>query len=94
MELNNSIIIVFLLAVIVILIFSNISVSMGNPDYPLNQQMYQQMYQPGTQQINQLPTQTPVSSTYNRKNDELLSNDVKKQLNILQNQFYLNNCKA
>ncbi len=27
------------------------------------------------------------------KTEDLLSNDVKKQLNILENQFYLNTCK-
>ena len=48
-------------------------------------------------QINNiLPTPSitnSVSYVNHTKSDELLSNDVKKQLNILENQFYLNTCK-
>jgi hypothetical protein len=95
MEFNNSIIITVLLVIIVILIFSNITFSMGSSsDYTQNQQYQPQQYQDQLSRNNtRNPTQTPSVTKMNYKNDVLLSNDVKKQLNILNDQFYLNNCK-
>lgn len=34
-----------------------------------------------------------VSYLNHNQPDDLISNDVKKQLNVLENQFYLNTCK-
>ncbi len=84
MELNESLIITFLLIVIVVLIFSNITVSLGDSSdtvQPLN--------------TNTKPSVIKSKSPpklYN-VNAGLISNDVKKQLNTLNNQFYFNDCR-
>ncbi len=87
MEINEYVIITILIVIIIILIFSNITVSMGDSDTkPQNI----------TTMNNILPTPSitrSVSYLNHRSSDDLLSNDVKKQLNILENQFYLNTCK-
>jgi hypothetical protein len=82
MELNESLIITFLLIVIVILIFSNISVSLGDSSSTTENQ-------PGNTKS---PVATEPPKLYNVSSD-LLSNDVKKQLNTLNNQFYFNDCR-
>jgi hypothetical protein len=83
MELNESLIITFLLIVIVVLIFSNITVSLGNSSDNNNQNQ---------------PSKTKKPVVMNRPklynvNNDLISNDVKKQLNTLNNQFYFNDCR-
>jgi hypothetical protein len=83
MELNESLIITFLLIVIVVLIFSNISVSLGDSSDSNNQN------QPSNTKA---PVATERPKLYKVDND-LLSNDVKKQLNTLNNQFYFNDCR-
>ena len=84
MELNESLIITFLLIVIVILIFSNITVSLGNSDNNTQNQ---------TRNV-KTPDVTKRPTLYKYKvNNDLLSDDVKKQLNTLNNQFYFNDCR-
>jgi hypothetical protein len=84
MEINEYVIITILIVIIIILIFSNITVSMGDSEN-------KQSEMPPMNNI--LPTPAMKSYVNYIKNDDLLSNDVKKQLNILENQFYLNTCK-
>ncbi len=87
MERLEYLIISFLAIVIVVLIFSNITVSLG--DCSSN----------NVPVVTGTPTYqpTPTSNTLLRNSgvlpgtSELLSNDVKKQLNSLHNQFYFNN---
>ena len=86
MELNESLIITFLLIVIVILIFSNITVSLGDSS-STNESTNSN--QPGNTKS---PVATKRPKLYN-VNSDLLSNDVKKQLNTLNNQFYFNDCR-
>jgi hypothetical protein len=95
MELNETLIITFLLVVIIILIFSKISVSLGNlgndnNTVDLQSQQYQNQYQNKKQYQKHNITQSP---TYNDNMNDLLSNDVKKQLDTLENQFYFNDCR-
>jgi hypothetical protein len=89
MERLEYLIISFLAIVIVVLIFSNITVSLGdcssnNVPVVTGTPTYQ-------------PAPSPTSNTLLRntgvlsETSELLSNDVKKQLNSLHNQFYFNN---
>ncbi len=91
MELNETLIITFLVFVIIILIFSKISISLGNSsnyDDTLNLQSQQQSQK--SQQYQNIIS----SPTYNNNNmNDLLSNDVKKQLDALENQFYFNDCR-
>ena len=87
MELNEHIIISFLLVVIVILIFSKISISTGSSDSTEEDVPTQAPTQPAKN-----ITQPPPYSPFNPQNSELLSEDVKKQLNDLNNQFYTNIC--
>jgi hypothetical protein len=101
MELNESLIITFLLIVIVILIFSNITVSLGNTqtqvqydNTPIDMKDTKNNMAVGNAyRNNPMPSPTSSSLKANRTmdNDDLLSNDVKKQLNSLHDQFYFNN---
>jgi len=87
MQINEYVVITILLVIIIILIFSNITVSMGDSE---NKQI------DILRANNILPTPSitrSVSYINSTQNSDLLSNDVKKQLNILENQFYLNTCK-
>jgi hypothetical protein len=88
MQINEYVVITILIVIIIILIFSNITVSMGESE---NKQI-------DVSRVNNiLPTPSITRSVsylnHNIETQDLLSNDVKKQLNILENQFYLNTCK-
>jgi hypothetical protein len=86
MQIDEYVVITILLVIIIILIFSNITVSMG--DYE-NKQF-------DVSKVNNIlptPSITRSASYVNIQTEDLLSNDVKKQLNILEKQFYLNTCK-
>jgi hypothetical protein len=95
MELNETLIITFLLVVIIILIFSKISISLGNlgnDNNTVDLQSQQNQYQKQYQKQNQYQNIT-LAPTYNDNMNDLLSNDVKKQLDTLENQFYFNDCR-
>ncbi len=83
MEIKETLVITFLIVIIIILIFSKISVSLSGSGDSGNNNMY------ASQNKNVMLTPAP---TYNNVND-LISNDVKKQLNSLHNQFYFNDCR-
>ncbi len=86
MEIKETLVITFLIVIIIILIFSKISVSLsgsGDSGDSGRNNMY------ASQNKNVILTPAP---TYNNVND-LISNDVKKQLNSLHNQFYFNDCR-
>ena len=87
MELNEHIIISFLLVVIVILIFSKISISTGSSDSTEEADTTPTPTQPV-----KIITQPPAYSPFNPQSSELLTEDVKKQLSDLNNQFYTNIC--
>ena len=83
MEIKETLVITFLIVIIIILIFSKISVSLSGSGVSGSNNMY------ASQNKNVMLTPAP---TYNNVND-LISNDVKKQLNSLHNQFYFNDCR-
>ncbi len=93
MELNEHIVISFLLVVIVILIFSKISISTGlSGDSSDSSDSSIETPTPTKQQM---PIMEPTITTpYDPMNDSLLSDDFKKQLRDLDNQFYTNVCRA
>jgi hypothetical protein len=90
MELNEHIVISFLLVVIVILIFSKISISTGlmSDSTSTEQSPSETPTQPAKINIQQ----SKMSSSFEPQNSDLLSDDFKKQLNDLNNQFYTNVC--
>jgi hypothetical protein len=93
MELNEHIVISFLLVVIVILIFSKISISTGKVSGDSSNSSDSSMETPKPTQ--KIPIMQPtVSTPYNPMNDSLLTDDFKKQLRALDNQFYTNVCRA
>jgi hypothetical protein len=89
MELNEHIVISFLLVVIVILIFSKISISTGSSSDSTEESPTQGPTQPVKINIQQ---DVKSSSAFDPQSSDLLSDDVKKQLNDLNNQFYTNIC--
>lgn len=88
MELNEHIIISFLLVVIVILIFSKISISTGT-----NDSTEEDIPTQSPTQTAKIITQPPAYSPFDPQSSELLTEDVKKQLSDLNNQFYTNICR-
>ncbi len=88
MELNEHIVISFLLVVIVILIFSKISISTGSIS-----DSTQESSTPTPTQSVKINIQKGPKSPFDPQDSELLSSDVKKQLNDLNNQFYTNICR-
>jgi hypothetical protein len=84
MEIKESIVIGFLLVVIVILIFSNISVSFGASEDGSN-----------SNGKSPIPTNkiTPAPTKFDPSKSDLLSNDIKKQLNELDSMYYSSTCK-
>ncbi len=92
MELNEHIVISFLLVVIVILIFSKISISTGlSADSSEDTSMAtEQPTQPA--KINIQSQLDGPKIPYDPQRNDLLSDDFKKQLRDLNNQFYTNTC--
>lgn len=86
MEIKETLVITFLIVIIIILIFSKISVSLSGSGDSGSNNIYASKNQ--NMPINMASIPTP---TYNV--NDLISNDVKKQLNSLHNQFYFNNCR-
>ena len=93
MELNQKIIIGFLVIVILILIFSKISVGFsGDQTNIINDQL--QQLQNKIENVGKLnTTNTSGPSGFDPKNSGLLSNDFKKQLDEIENKFYYDNCR-
>ncbi len=95
MELNQKIVIGFLVIVILILIFSKISVGFsGDQTNLINDQL--QKLQNKIENVGKLDSTNPTStmpSGYDPKNSGLLSNDFKKQLDEIENKFYYDNCR-
>ncbi len=88
MEITESAIIGFLLVVIIILIFSQISVSFGSSTDNSETSSNVPITPSPTNRI------TPAPTKFDPQNSDLLSNDVKKQLKELDAMYYINSCKA
>lgn len=97
MEINTNIIIGLLFIVILVLLFSNISVSLES-DQINNTSEYER---PVINNNYNHPVNNPSSGrsvTFNEtrglpKKDNYMSNNLRKQLNSMENKFYYNNCR-
>ena len=85
MEIKETLVITFLIVIIIILIFSKISVSLSGSDSGYNNNIYASQNRNQNQLVNMMSSPTPAYNV-----NDLISNDVKKQLNTLNNQFYVN----
>lgn len=88
MEIKESIVIGFLLVIIIILIFSNISVTLGSSDDTSSSNENSGNTPSPTNKI-----KSPEPTKFNPQNSDLLSNDIKKQLKELDTMYYTNTCK-
>jgi len=100
MELNQKIIIGFLVIVILILIFSKISIGFSGDQTNLINDQLQQLQNKIENAGKLNPTNTTSGSSgsygpsgFDPKNSGLLSNDFKKQLDEIENKFYYDNCR-
>ncbi len=100
MELNESIILGFLIIVILILIFSKISIGSTTDESALIaeelKRIEERLIKP-TNAVTSIPTNsvsnTTTSTSFDLRNSELLSPEFKKQYDDLQNRFYYDNCR-
>ena len=97
MELNQKIVIGFLVIVILILIFSKISIGFSGDQTNLINDQLQQLQNKIENAGKLNPTNTTLGSSgsygFDAKNSGLLSNDFKKQLDEIENKFYYDNCR-
>lgn len=95
MELNQKIVIGFLVIVILILIFSKISIGFSGDQTNLINDQLQQLQNKieNAGKINPTNTISSMPSGFDPKNSGLLSNDFKKQLDEIENKFYYDNCR-
>ena len=88
MEINETLVISFLVVVILILIFSKITVGSSNDESSVIENKLKEME-------NKLIASKPVNTPkFDAKGSELLSPEFKKQLDEIENKFYYNNCGA
>lgn len=86
MEINETLVITFLVVVILILIFSKITVGTSNDESSVIENKLKEME-------HKLIAVKPVNTTkFDPKGSELLSPEFKKQLDEIENKFYYNNC--
>ena len=90
MEIKESVIIGFLLVIVIILIFSNISVSFGESSETSSTSEKSGGVSSPT---NKTTTPQPTPTKFDPQNSDLLSNDIKKQLKELDAMYYTNKCK-
>jgi hypothetical protein len=85
MEINETLTISFLIVVILILIFSKITIGTGEESSVIENKL--------KQMENKLIAAKSVNSTkFDPKGSELLSPEFKKQLDEIESKFYYNNC--
>ncbi len=89
MEIKESVIIGFLLVIIIILIFSNISVTFGSSEDDSSSSG-----KSGSSPTNKPIPSQPKPTKFDPQNSDLLSNDIKKQLKELDSMYYTNQCKV
>lgn len=95
MELNQKIVVGFLVIVILILIFSKISVGFSGDQTNLINDQLQQLQNKieNVGKLNPTNITSSIPSGFDPKNSGLLSNDFKKQLDEIENKFYYDNCR-
>jgi hypothetical protein len=89
MEINETLVITFLVVVILILIFSKITIGTGGDESSVIENKL-------TQMENKLAvaSKNVNSPKFDPKGSELLSPEFKKQLDEIENKFYYNNCSG
>jgi hypothetical protein len=98
MEFNTNILVGLLFIAILILLFSKISVSVGNNANNTTNTVNKPIQRP-KRVNNSLPTSTnsrniTLAEAQGLPNkDDYMSNSLKNQLNNLENRFYYNNCR-
>jgi hypothetical protein len=86
MQINETLVITFLVIVILILIFSKITIGSGDNESTVIENKLKQME-------DKLVAAKNVNSTkFDPKGSELLSPEFKKQLDEIESKFYYNNC--
>ena len=93
MEVNETLVVTFLVIVILILIFSKISIGTTTDETALIDQKIKAME-------NKIISSTAVGSgsvtntqPFDPRSSDLLSSDFKKQLDEIQDKFYYDNCR-
>ena len=98
MQLNETIVIGFLVVVILVLIFSKISVKLNSDNNDSNTRGYnlkrtKRMNNSRNDNNSREDDDNKIKSPdYNLKTSGLLSNDFKKQLDEIENRFYTSSC--
>lgn len=96
MEIDSKIIIGILLIGILILLFSNISVSYGNSNndsIPNTRRKVNNNSQNNSQNKSQNNNITFAESQGFPQKNDLMTNSLKEQIDQLENRYYYNNCK-
>ena len=88
MEINETLVITFLVVVILILIFSKITVGTSNDESRIIENKLKEM------ETKLVAAKTVNTPKFDPKGSELLSPEFKKQLDEIENKFYYNNCGA
>lgn len=88
MEINETLVITFLVVVILILIFSKITIGTGDESSVIENKLTQMENKLAVASKNVNPTK------FDPKGSELLSPEFKKQLDEIENKFYYNNCSG
>ena len=87
MEINETLVISFLVVVILILIFSKITIGSGDESTIIEDKL--------KQMENKLIAARNVNTTkFDPRGSELLSPEFKKQLDEIESKFYYNNCSG
>lgn len=96
MQLNETIVIGFLVVVILVLIFSKISVKLNSDDSNTNKSNHKRTKRMNNSSNDNNSSRNDNNNTqspdYNLKTSGLLSNDFKKQLDEIENRFYTSSC--
>lgn len=99
MQLNETLVVAFLVVVILILIFSKITIGTTTDETALIKdelkKLEEKIVKPNVNtSINQDGTSsTTIPTPFNAQGSDLLSPEFKKQLDEIQNRFYYDNCR-
>lgn len=87
MEINETLVITFLVVVILILIFSKITIGTGNSD---ESKAIENKIKEMENKL--VAAKNSTSQKFDPRGSELLSPEFKKQLDEIESKFYYNNC--
>jgi hypothetical protein len=92
MQVNETLVVTFLVIVILILIFSKISIGTTTDESSLIDQKIKEMENKLTSS-NVMNTTKNTNTPFDARSSDLLSSEFKKQLDEIQNKFYYDNCR-